>query len=92
MHTRDVDGMGSDKVGVTTVVTAGRITSCHGPKVVSHALNYDGAAFLAKCLAIATGGPVHVTFTNSDGGDDFRANPDDFPEFDPSRALVLLDE
>jgi hypothetical protein len=79
--------------GFTVVVSAGRISSrLNATQVASDALDYEGARFLAKSLALATGGEVHVTYTNRDGEHNLRAHPDQFPGVGPGaidRSFLL---
>lgn len=70
-------------VGVTAIVIAGRISPRDKTRVISDALDYEGARFLAKSLALATGSEVHVTYTNDDGEHSIKAHPDHFPKEGP---------
>ncbi len=79
-------------VGVTAIVIAGRISPRDHTQVISEALDYEGARFLAKSLALATGSDVQVTYTNDDGEHNIRAHPDQFPHEGPGaldRSFLL---
>lgn len=71
--------------GVTAIIIAGRITEPDGSSMLPDALDYEGARFLAKSLALATGSAVHVTYRDDDGEHNFNARPDYFPTVDPGR-------
>jgi hypothetical protein len=79
-------------VGVTAIRIAGRIRERVGTPITTDALDYEGAKFLAKCLALATGSAVHITYTNGDGEHNLKAHPDHFPHEGPGaldRAFLL---
>lgn len=78
--------------GVTVILIAGRITERDSSRLVSDALDYEGAKFLAKSLALATGSAVHVTYRDEDGEHSFNAHPDHFPAEGPEvidRSFIL---
>lgn len=65
--------------GVTAILIAGRTTDRDGSQKHTEALDYAGARFLARRLALATGSAVHVTYRDDDGEHNFNARPDHIP-------------
>lgn len=71
--------------GVTAILIAGRITEPDGSPMRTEALDYEGARFLARSLALATGSAVHVTYRDDDGEHNFNARPEHVPTDGPGR-------